>query len=93
MYQIHYVLITCVTPVCVYVSNTISTHYLSYLLCVYFYLFPSMRVSCATPVCVCACFQLTTPYLYVYMYLIQSVHSISAALVCVCTHVHMDIYH
>ena len=81
MYLIQSVLITCLTPVCVPVSNSLSTH----SVCVHVSISLSACYLCNT--CVCT-FPYTTYYLCVYMYLIQSVHDMLS----VCVHMYTCIY-
>ena len=87
MYLINYVLITCLTIVCVHLSNQSVPITCLTPVCVLVSISLSACYLCNS--CVWACFQFTTYYMYLYVYLIQSVHNIFAAPVCVCDSVHV----
>ena len=62
MYLIHYVLIICITPVFVHVSNSLCTYTLFYI-GTFMYLIQSVHITCLTPVCVLLSISINACYL------------------------------
>ena len=90
MYLIHSVLITCLTPVCVHVSNSISSHYLFYTcvtVCTCFY-FDQCMLS-VQHVCVCVH---VSKSLHITSVCVHVVHNISAALLLYAEYLHVSLH-